>query len=76
MLAKPGKMMAQKCTPGGWRPITLLSALKKVIKTVIGKQIAKAAETHRLLPEGQMGNRKECSTKLAIRVVTDIVFIV
>ena len=76
MLAKPGKTMAQKRTPGGWRPITLLSALGKVIKIVIGKQIAEAAETYRLLPEGQMGNRKERSTELAIRVVTNAVFIV
>ena len=74
VLAKPGKTMAQKRTPGGWRPITLLSALGKVIETVIGKRIAEAAETHRLLPEGQMGNRKERSTELAIRVVADAVF--
>ena len=37
VLVKPGKTMAQKCTPGGWRPITLLSALRKVIEIVIGK---------------------------------------
>ena len=76
VLVKPGKIMVQKCTPGGWRPITLLSALGKVIEIVIGKRIAKAAETYRLLLEGQMGNRKERSTELAIRVVTDVVFIV
>ena len=73
---KPGKMMAQKYTLGGWRLITLLSALGKVIETAIGKRIAEAVETHRLLPEGQMGNRKERSTELAIRVVTNAVFTV
>ena len=74
VLAKPGKTLAQKRTPGAWRPITLLSALGKVVETAIGKRIAEAAETHRLLPEGQMGNRKDRSTELAIRVVTDAVY--
>jgi hypothetical protein len=74
VLAKPGKTIAQKRTPGGWRPITLLSAVGKVIETAIGRRIADAAEAHQLLPEGQMGNRKERSTELAIRVVTDAVY--
>jgi retron-type reverse transcriptase len=66
--------MAQKRTPGGWRPITLLSAVGKVIETAIGRRIADAAESHQLLPEGQMGNRRERSTELAIRMVTDTVY--
>ena len=66
VLAKPGKTIAQKQTLGGWRPITLLSAIGKVVKIAIVKQIAEAAETHQLLPEGQMGNRKGRSTELAI----------
>ena len=74
VLAKPGKTIAQKRTPGGWRPITLLSALGKVIETAIGRRITEAAEAYQLLPKGQMGNRKEWSTELAIWVVTDAVY--
>lgn len=74
MLAKPGKTMAQKRTLEVWRPITLLSAIGKVIETAIGKRIPEAAETHPLLPDGQMGNRRERSTELEIRVVTDAVY--
>ena len=74
VLVKPGKTIAQKRTPGGWRPITLLSALGKVIETAIGRRITEAAEAHQLLPEGQMGNRKDWSIELAIRVVTDAVY--
>ena len=74
VLAKPGKTIAQKQTPGGWRPIALLSAVGKVIEAVIGRRIADAAEEHGLLPEGQMGNRRERSTELAIRMVTDSVY--
>ena len=40
----------------------------------IGQRIAKAVETYQLLPEGQMGNRKEQSIELAIQIVTNIVF--
>ena len=39
----------------------------------MGRRIAEAAEEQRLLPETQMGNRKERSTELAVRMVTEIV---
>lgn len=74
VLRKPGKTIKQQQTPGGWRPIALLSTIGKVIETAIGRRIAEAAEEHRLLPDGQMGNRKERSTELAIRMVTDAVY--
>jgi hypothetical protein len=74
VLRKPGKTLRQQQTPGGWRPISLLSTIGKVIETVVGKRIAEAAEEHRLLPDGQMGNRKDRSTELAVRMVTDSVY--
>ena len=45
-------------TPGGWRLISLLSTIGKVIEVIIGDRIAKVAEEYKLLPEGQMGNRR------------------
>jgi hypothetical protein len=73
VLKKPGKTTEQLRAPGGWRPISLLSTLGKVIEGIIGTRIADAAEAQRLLPEGQMGNRKGRSTELAIRLVTSCV---
>src|SRR5436190_13006668 len=74
VLAKPGKTIAQKQTLGGWCPIALLSVVGKIIETVVSRRVADTAEDHRLLPEGQMGNRRERSTELAIRAVTDAVY--
>ena len=71
VLPKPGKTARQKETAGGWRPITLLSTTGKLLETIIGKRITYAAEEQRLLPQGQMGNRAERSTELAIRMVVD-----
>lgn len=73
VLKKPGKTLTQQQTAGGWRPISLLSAVGKLIEGVIGSRIADAAESQRLLPEGQTGNRKGRSTELAIRLVTEAV---
>ncbi len=73
VLRKPGKSAKAQRTPGAYRPIALLSAIGKVIETAISRRIAKAAEEHSLLPNGQMGNRPARSTELAIRVVTEAV---
>jgi hypothetical protein len=71
VLRKPGKTIAQQQTAGAYRPISLLSAIGKVIETAISKRIATAAESQGLLPETQMGNRPERSTDLAIKLVVD-----
>lgn len=71
VIPKANKTPAEKAVPGGWRPIALLSSVGKVIETVIAKRLAAAAEEHLLLPDEQMGNRKERSTELAIRMVVD-----
>jgi hypothetical protein len=73
VLKKPGKTLTQQQTAGGWRPISLLSAVGKLIEGVIGSRITDAAESQGLLPEGQTGNRKGRSTELAIRLVTEAV---
>ena len=72
VLRKPGKTVEQQQTAGAYRPVSLLSALGKVIETAIGQRIAEAAESQQLLPETQMGNRPHRSTELAVRMVVDI----
>jgi hypothetical protein len=71
VLHKPGKTVAQQQTAGAYRPISLLSAIGKVLETAISWRIATAAESQGLLPETQMGNRPERSTDLAIKLVVD-----
>ena len=72
VIPKPNKPVAQRSFAGGWRPIALLSSVGKIVETLLAKRIAAAAEKHFLLPAGQMGNRKERSAELAIRMVVDI----
>lgn len=71
VLQKPGKTAAARQTPGGWRPISLLSTVGKAIEFVLTQRITQAAEDAGALPRGQMGNRKNRSTELAIRVVIE-----
>src|SRR5436190_2199399 len=73
VLHKVGKPKEVTRTPDGWRPISLLSTIGKVIKATIGDRIAKAAEEHKLLPEGQIGNRRQRSTDLAIRLIIEAI---
>jgi hypothetical protein len=73
VLRKPGKTVEQQKEAGAYRPISLLSAVGKVIETVLAERIAQAAEKHGILPEMQMGFRRGRSTEVAIRVVTDAV---
>ena len=73
VLRKPGKTLQQQQQAGAWRPISLLSCIGKIIEALIGDRLADEVEATGLLPEGQMGNRRQRSTKLAIRVVTKTV---
>jgi hypothetical protein len=70
VLRKPGKTVEEQRSPKAWRPISLLSTVGKVIEAAICRRITEAAEANGLLPEGQMGNRRERSTELAIRLLT------
>jgi len=45
----------------------------KIIEAAVGERLAEAAEEAHILPEGQIGNRKNRSTELAIRIVTEAV---
>ena len=74
VLRKAGKSIKAQRTPGAYRPIALLSILRKIIETAICRRIARAAEEQQLLPEGQIGNRPGRSTELAIRIVTEAVY--
>lgn len=73
VIPKPGKKESVMRTPGGWRPVSLLSTIGKVIEAAMGERITSAAEANGLLPDEQMGNRKERSTELAVRLVTEAV---
>ena len=66
VILKPGKTNKQRATAGAWRPVALLSIVGKVLEAIIGQRIANIAEEHRLLLEGQMGNRRGRSTELAV----------
>jgi hypothetical protein len=70
-LPKPNKTIAQKATPGAWRLILLLNTVGKIVKTAFARRITNVAEIKHLLPDGQMGNRRERSTNLAIRIIIE-----
>ena len=52
VIPKPGKTKVQKEFAGGWRPISLLNWMGKVLEFIMAKRISKAAEEVGLLPEG------------------------
>jgi hypothetical protein len=69
VLPKPNKTIAQKATPGAWRPILLLNIIRKVVETAFARRITNVAKVKHLLPDGQMGNRRGRLTDLAIRII-------
>jgi hypothetical protein len=69
VLLKPNKTIAQKATPGAWRPISLLNTVGKIVKAAFARRITNVAEAKHLLPDGQMGNKRKRSTNLAIRII-------
>ncbi|KPM42380.1 hypothetical protein AK830_g4172 [Neonectria ditissima] len=73
VIPKANKTPAQQRTASGWRPISLLNVIGKIIETVISQRIATTAEAKGLLPSGQMGNRPRKSTELALAVVVEAV---
>jgi hypothetical protein len=68
-LPKPNKTIAQKATPGAWRPISLLKIVGKIVKAAFARRITDVAKAKHLLLNGQMGNRRERLTNLAIRII-------
>ena len=74
ILKKPQK--PDYSEPKAYRLITLLDTLKKALETVISIRIREYVEANRFLLEKQIGARKERSVKTALKLITDIVYIV
>ena len=68
-LKKPGK--ADYTTANAYRPIALLNTLGKMLESIIGAKICFLAEHHRLLPEAQMGARRNRFTETALELLTE-----
>ena len=73
VLRKPNKTLKDQKLPGAYRPISLLSALGKIIEILIVMRLTAAIEENGILPRMQMGFRHGRSTEVAIRLVTDVV---
>jgi len=55
---------------GSYRPIALENTLSKILERVIANHIADMAKEHALLPQSQMGARKNRSTLSALMLLT------
>jgi hypothetical protein len=71
VLPKPNKTLEQKSTPGAWRPISLLNTVGKIIEAAFARRITDIAKAKHLLPDRQMGNRRNRSTNLAVRMIVE-----
>jgi hypothetical protein len=69
VLRKPSK--PDYSDPGAWRPIALLSTLGKVIETLAARRLSDLAEQEGLLPDSQMGNRRNRSTETALDLLVE-----
>ena len=52
-----------------YRPITLKNTLSKILERVIADRIIDMAKEHALLPQSQMGARKNCLTLLVLMLL-------
>ena len=64
VLHKEGK--ADYLLPGSYRPIALENTLSKILERVIADRIADMAEEYALLPQSQIGARKNHLTLLVL----------
>jgi hypothetical protein len=71
VLPKPNKILRQKSTPGAWRPISLLNTIGKIIEAAFAQRITDVAKAKHLLPDGQMGNKRNRLTNLAVRIIIE-----
>jgi hypothetical protein len=69
ILPNSNKTIAQKATPGAWRPILLLNTIGKVVEAAFARRITNVAKAKHLLSNGQMGNKRERLTDLAIKMI-------
>lgn len=68
VLRKPDRDPSQL---NAWRPIALLNTIGKLFEAVMARRIAEAAEECQLLPDEQMGNRKDRSCEVALQMLVD-----
>ena len=68
VLQKEGK--ADYLVLGSYRPITLKNTLSKILERVIVDYIANMAKEHALLPQSQIGARKNRLTLLVLTLLT------
>ena len=59
-----------------YRLITLLSTLRKTLKTVIARRLSDCVEDNNLLSSEQMKVRRKRSTKIALETIIDVVYTV
>jgi hypothetical protein len=71
VLSKPNKILGQKSTLEAWRFISLLNTIGKIIEAAFAQRITNVAEAKHLLPNEQMGNKRNKSTDLAVRMVVE-----
>jgi len=68
-LQKPGK--ADYTLPENYRPIALLECLGKALERVVAAKLTTLAETYELLPQYQMGGRRQRNTFTALELLTE-----
>lgn len=73
VIKKPGKKKEDYKAAGGWRPISLLSTVGKILEAAVAARITREAEERLLLPDMQMGNRAHRSTETAVRLLAELV---
>jgi exonuclease III len=71
VLKKPNK--ADYSEPKAYRSIALLDTLGKVFETIIAKRLSFLAERYHLLPDQQMGARKNRSVETALDTIIEAV---
>ena len=54
-----------------YRPIALLNTMGKLLEWIVADRISSAAETHSLLPQAQMGARRNRSAASALELLTE-----
>jgi hypothetical protein len=69
VLQKPSK--PDYSEPGTWKPIVLLSILGKVVEMLLSCWLSILAEQEYLLPDSQIGNRKNRSVETALYLLID-----
>ncbi|RAQ99830.1 reverse transcriptase [Stemphylium lycopersici] len=69
VLRKPQKEDYTKLK--AYRPIALLNTLGKLLEKIIAERLTNLAEEHGILPEEQMGGRKQRSTLTAVELITE-----